>query len=73
VSNDFNSDETKKMVQMVQSYYHPAKLMKLEKPGHYPDLGKTTLFVCNSSVCSQPLSYSENSKKEVDDFIRKLK
>lgn len=73
VSTDFNSEETKQLVKQVQSYYHPAKLMKLEKPGHYPDLGKASLFVCNQSVCSQPISYSINSKAEIDGFIKKLK
>lgn len=73
VSNDFSSEETKNMISQVQRYYHPAKLIKLEKPGHYPDLGKTTLFVCNNSVCSQPISYSANTKSEVDAFISKLK
>ncbi|MCW3077148.1 MAG: Thymidylate kinase [Bacteroidetes bacterium] len=73
VSSDFNSDDTKKLLKQVQHYYHPAKLMKLEKPGHYPDLGKASLFVCNQSVCSQPISYSSTSKSEIDGFINKLK
>lgn len=73
VSNDFNSEETKQMIKTVQLYYHPAKLIKLEKPGHYPDLGKASLFVCNQNVCSQPIAYSINSKNEIDAFIKKLK
>jgi uncharacterized protein YyaL (SSP411 family) len=73
VSNDFNSEETKNMIKVVQHYYHPAKLMKLEKPGHYPDLGKPTLFICNQNVCSQPINHSINAKKEIEAFIGKLK
>lgn len=73
VSKDFNSEETKNLVKQVQHYYHPAKLMKLEKPGHYPDLGKPSLFVCNQTVCSQPISFSPNAKTEIDGFINKLK
>jgi uncharacterized protein YyaL (SSP411 family) len=73
VSNDFNSVDTKNLIKQVQFYYHPAKLMKLEKPGHYPDLGKASLFICNQTVCSQPISYSLNTKTEIDGFIKKLK
>jgi uncharacterized protein len=73
VTLDPKSDETKKLVKQVQSYYHPAKLIKVEAPGHYPDLGKPSLFVCSKSVCSQPISYSENTKKEIDGFLNKLK
>jgi uncharacterized protein YyaL (SSP411 family) len=73
VSNDFESNETKNLLAQVRHYYHPAKLIKLEKPGHYPDLGKPSLFVCNQSVCSQPISYSSNSSREMDAFIKKLK
>ncbi|MBA3663160.1 MAG: thioredoxin domain-containing protein [Bacteroidetes bacterium] len=73
VSNDFNSDDTKNLIKQVQHYYHPAKLVKIEKPGHYPDLGKASLFICNQTVCSQPISYSANSKAEIDLFIKKLK
>src|ERR1041385_2203017 len=73
VTTDPRSEETKKMVKQIQSYYHPAKLIKVEAPGHYPDLGKPSLFVCSKVVCSQPISYSENTKKEIDVFINKLK
>ncbi len=73
VSNDFNSIETKKFLKQVQFYYHPSKLVKLEKPGHYPDFGKPTLFVCNKNVCSSPISYSEKTKTEIDGFIKRLK
>lgn len=73
VSSDFNSEETKNLIKQVQHYYHPAKLMKVERPGHYPDLGKASLFICNQTVCSQPLSYSEGVKAEMDAFIKKLK
>ncbi len=73
VSTDFNSEDTKNLIKQVQFYYHPAKLVKLEQPGHYPDLGKASLFVCNQVVCSQPISYSPTSKAEIDGFIKKLK
>lgn len=73
VSNDPNNEETKKLVKVVEHYYHPAKLIKVEKPDHYPDLGKPSLFVCNQTVCSQPISFSKNTKGEIDSFIRKLK
>ncbi len=73
VSNDLNNAETQNLIKQVQFYYHPSKLIKVEKPGHYPDLGKATLFVCNKNVCSQPIAYSQNSKAEIDGFIKKLK
>jgi len=73
VTTDPESDETKKLVKQIQTYYHPAKLIKVEAPGHYPDLGKPSLFVCSKVVCSQPISYSENTKKEIDGFLNKLK
>ena len=73
VTSDANSDESKKLIKQVQTYYHPAKLMKVEAPGHYPDLGKPTLFVCSKNVCSQPIAYSETTKKDISAFISKLK
>jgi uncharacterized protein YyaL (SSP411 family) len=73
VTTDANSEETKHLIREVQKYYHPQKLMKVEAPGHYPDLGKTSLFVCSNSVCSTPISFSVNTKKEIDGFINKLK
>jgi uncharacterized protein YyaL (SSP411 family) len=73
VSSDRTSEEFKKMLQLVQSYYHPAKLIKVEGPGHYPDLGKPALFVCSRNVCSQPIFYSTNAQIEVDLFLKKLK
>ncbi len=73
VTTDAKSVETKQLIKQVQSYYHPAKLMQVEKPGHYPDLGKPTLFVCSKNVCSQPISYSATTKKDIDVFISKLK
>jgi uncharacterized protein YyaL (SSP411 family) len=73
VSADPSSEETKKLLKKVQHYYHPAKLFKVEKPGHYPDMGKPMLFVCNKNVCSMPIPFSENTAKEIDAFIGKLK
>jgi uncharacterized protein YyaL (SSP411 family) len=73
VTTDANSDETKKLIKQVQAYYHPAKLMKVEKPDHYPDMGKPTLFICSKVVCSQPIFYSETTKKDMDSFINRLK
>ncbi|HTA63808.1 MAG TPA: DUF255 domain-containing protein [Bacteroidia bacterium] len=73
VTTDANSDETKKLIKQVLSYYHPAKLMKVEKPDHYPDMGKPTLFICSKVVCSQPIFYSETIKKDIDAFINRLK
>jgi len=73
VSTDFNSKETRELLKMITHYYHPAKLIKLEKPGNYPDMGKPALFVCNKTVCSQPILYPGNVLKEIDGFIKKLK
>ena len=73
VTTNVNSAETKKLIKQIQAYYHPAKLIKIEAPGHYPDLEKPTLFVCSKNVCSQPIFYSEKTKKNIDDFINKLK
>jgi uncharacterized protein YyaL (SSP411 family) len=73
VTDDINSVEAKNLIKQVQHYYHPAKLMRIEKPGHYPDLGKPSLFVCSKNVCSQPISFSATTKQEIDAFISKLK
>jgi uncharacterized protein YyaL (SSP411 family) len=73
VTTDPSSAESKALIKQVQAYYHPAKLIKVEGPGHYPDLGKPALFVCSKNVCSQPISFSVNTKKEIDGFITKLK
>ena len=73
VTNEPKSIETKNLIKQIQTYYHPQKLIKVEAPGHYPDLGKPSLFVCSKVVCSQPISNSENTKKEIDTFINRLK
>jgi uncharacterized protein YyaL (SSP411 family) len=69
VTSDPNSVESKNLVKQIRTYYHPAKLIKVEAPGHYPDLGKPTLFVCSKVVCSQPIALSENTKKEIDAVL----
>lgn len=71
VSNDFYSSETQELIKLTTSYYHPQKLMKLEKPGHYPDLGKATLFVCNQNLCSNPLQLNLNIEQQITEFIIK--
>lgn len=71
VSKDFNSPETKKLIKHVNSFYHPQKLIKLEEPGHYPDLGKPSLFVCNQNLCSNPLHLNENLENQIKEFISK--
>lgn len=73
VSADPHSEETQKLAEKVKHYYHPSKLFKVERPGHYPDMGKPMLFVCNKNVCSMPIPFSENTKKEIDAFIAKLR
>ncbi|MCA0428971.1 MAG: DUF255 domain-containing protein [Bacteroidetes bacterium] len=73
VSNDFNSKQTKKLLSLVNHYYHPQKLIKLDKPGHYPDLGEPSLFICNQNLCSQPIKLNLNTLTEMDSFINKLK
>lgn len=73
VTNEPGSIETKNLIKQIQTYYHPAKLIKVEAPGHYPDLGKPSLFVCSKSVCSQPIYLTENTKNDIDAFVNKLK
>jgi uncharacterized protein YyaL (SSP411 family) len=73
VSADPNSEETKKLLDVVEHYYHPGKLFKVEKPGHYPDQGKPALFICNTSVCSTPITFGAESKNEINAFIGRLK
>ncbi|MBK7667054.1 MAG: hypothetical protein IPJ32_06655 [Sphingobacteriaceae bacterium] len=73
VTSEPKSVETRNLIRQIQTYYHPAKLIKVEAPGHYPDLGKPSLFVCSKVVCSQPITLSVNTKKEIDGFINKLK
>lgn len=73
VTTDIQSVETKKLMRAVQTYYHPQKLIKIEAPGHYPDLGSPTLFVCSKNVCSSPINFSENTTKQITEFISRLK
>ncbi len=73
VTSNPNSQEAKSLIQQVKSYYHPAKLIKVEKQGHYPEIGEASLFVCSKSVCSPPISFSLKTKKEIDAFIGRLK
>ncbi len=73
VTTDINSTETKKLIKQVQKYYHPQKLIKVEAPGHYPDLGSPSLFVCSKNVCSSPINYSEKTKTKIDEFVNRLK
>ena len=73
VSASPNSSETQMLFRRVKEFYHPGKLMKIEKPGHYPDMGRPTLFICNNNLCSMPIYFSESCKKEMQDFIQKIK
>lgn len=70
---DPNLDPNSDLFKLSRDYYHPAKLNKLVKPGHYPDFGKPVLFVCSDNICSQPIEFGPNAKKEIDDFLVKIK
>lgn len=73
VSSSPNSTETRSLFRVVRTTYHPAKLMKIEMPGHYPDMGRPVLFICNKNLCSMPIYFDQFTKQEIQNFIRKVK
>ena len=38
---------------------HPRRIVKLQKPGYYPDRGPANLFICNSTACSSPIAHDD--------------
>ncbi|HYG51852.1 MAG TPA: DUF255 domain-containing protein [Flavobacteriales bacterium] len=70
---DPKADPNSDLFNLVKNYYHPAKITKLELPGHYPDFGKPVLFVCSDNLCSQPIEFGENTRAEIDAFLKKIK
>ena len=40
---------------------HTRRIVKVQKPGFYPDRGIANLFICNSKTCSSPIAYDDNS------------
>lgn len=65
VSASPNSSDTQSLFRIVKEFYQSGKLMKIEKPGHYPDMGRPTLFICNKNLCSMPIYFSESCKKSI--------
>ena len=72
VASDVNSTETKAFYEKVKQIYFPGKIVKLEKPGHYPDMNETVLYICNDNVCSQPIKNNELFNIDVILFLKKL-
>jgi uncharacterized protein YyaL (SSP411 family) len=70
---DPNASPDSDLFNLVQHYYHPAKITKLELPGHYPDFGKPVLFVCSDNLCSQPIEFGEKTVEEIESFLKKIK
>ena len=38
---------------------HPRRIVKMQKPGFYPDKGAANLFICDSRTCSSPIAYDD--------------
>lgn len=52
---------------------HARKLVKIEKPGRYPDTGEPSAFVCTSKLCSNPLAASDpDAGKAMREFMVRL-
>lgn len=73
VSSSPSSNETRSLFHLVKNLYHPAKLMKIERPGHYPDMGRPVLFICNKNLCSMPIYFDKSTRQEIQKFIDKIK
>lgn len=52
---------------------HVRKIVKLQKPGRYPDMGEPAAFVCTSKLCSDPILASDDKPaREMEAFMARL-
>ena len=52
---------------------HIRKIVKIQKPGRYPDLGAPTAFVCTSRLCSDPIRADDGRAAEkMKAFMQRL-
>ena len=52
---------------------HARKLVKIESPGRYPDMGQPSAFVCTSKLCSEPIGEKSGSPSErIAAFMARL-
>ena len=53
--------------------HHPRRLVKLQTAGYYPARGAAALYICNSSLCSAPISSDDEALiKKVSDWYQTL-
>ncbi len=60
------------LYQSAVQVYAPRKILRIERPGHYPDLGKPALYVCGNSLCSQPFFAADRLAEGVAAFRKRL-
>lgn len=74
VCAETGSDACKALhVRALHDVNHVRKLVKVEKPGRYPDIGEPSAFVCTSKLCSNPLAGSEpDVAAQMEAFMERL-
>lgn len=53
--------------------YEPAKILRLEKPGKYPDLGYAALYACTDQLCTNPIKDPAQVVAELKQFRQQLR
>jgi len=53
--------------------YEPAKILRVEKPGKYPDSGRSTLYACTDALCTNPISDPAQVIPEMKQFREQLR
>ncbi len=52
---------------------HVRKIVKLQGPGRYPDMGEPAVFVCTSKLCSDPILASDKAPAaSIEKFMARL-
>ncbi|RLA15231.1 MAG: hypothetical protein DRQ52_02355 [Gammaproteobacteria bacterium] len=52
--------------------YEPAKILRIEPPGKYPDRGEPTLYACTDELCTNPISDPTQVIPEMRQFREQL-
>lgn len=53
--------------------YEPAKILRVERPGKYPDSGHPTLYACTDALCTNPVSEPKQVISEMKLFREQLR
>jgi len=71
VVGEANDPLAVKLFDTARNYHDPRKILHYVKPGHYPDLGRAAMYICNPTACSVPIFNTEGVQEQADKFMPK--